>query len=129
MEHAQIAQGQCTATCTQRSGLTHARTNNAQSQLMTYTSTRTHAHIQFFHKQYLHYVHANTGHIPTNRIIVPLHILTSKAHSLIHSYKHTHLPHVVGPQGLDVRDRRHLFKNYKNCFVGQEFIDWLLSKG
>lgn len=29
--------------------------------------------------------------------------------------------------GVDVRDRRYLFKKYEQCFVGREAVDWLIK--
>ena len=31
--------------------------------------------------------------------------------------------------GLEIKDRKYMFKNYSTCFVGSEFVDWLTSEG
>ena len=29
--------------------------------------------------------------------------------------------------GITVKDRKHLFKKYENCFVGSEAVDWIID--
>lgn len=31
--------------------------------------------------------------------------------------------------GLSIKDRRWMLKNFKKCFVGSEFVDWLIKIG
>ncbi|MDJ0510936.1 MAG: pleckstrin/ G-protein interacting- domain protein [Crocosphaera sp.] len=32
-----------------------------------------------------------------------------------------------GPQGLEIKDRRYRLKLYNSCFVGSEFVNWLIE--
>lgn len=30
--------------------------------------------------------------------------------------------------GVPVKDRRHLLRKYPQCFVGKEFVDWIVTR-
>ena len=30
--------------------------------------------------------------------------------------------------GLEIKDRTHNLKSYKNCFIGKEFVQWMVTK-
>ena len=34
----------------------------------------------------------------------------------------------VAEGGVEIKDRKHHFKTYKQCFLGNEFVKWLISK-
>eukprot|EP01128_Nolandella_sp_AFSM9_P007523 TRINITY_DN414_c0_g1_i2.p1 TRINITY_DN414_c0_g1~~TRINITY_DN414_c0_g1_i2.p1 ORF type:complete len:1634 (-),score=385.98 TRINITY_DN414_c0_g1_i2:134-5035(-) len=51
----------------------------------------------------------------------------------IHNAGIKHLHQIVaraqGPNGVEIKTRSYLMKSYKNCFIGKQFVDWLVSSG
>src|SRR5689334_6113088 len=31
--------------------------------------------------------------------------------------------------GLEIKDRKHHLRTYRQCFVGKDFIDWFITRG